>query len=134
MKVYNKFKTIGMALTVGLFAFACDSGTENETNREVNEAQVETTEVNRDANREIEEFNAWVSTNTERADNVTAEEYQEMRTEYSRREAELEAESTNWDEDTRRAWENTKQEWKDFENSVQKRLGDIDIDVDANRN
>jgi hypothetical protein len=134
MKMYNKFKTTGLALSMGLFVFACNTETQNETNQEVDEAQVEMTETNRDANREIEEFDSWVSTNTERAENVTAEEYREMRTEYARREAELEAKSANWDDETRRTWKNTKQEWEEFENGVKKRLGDIDVDVDVDRN
>lgn len=130
--MYNKFKSIGIALTVGMFAFACNTETRDATNSEVEDAQVEVNETDRDATREVNEFNTWVTTNTERADNVTAEEYREMRAEYNRREAEFEAESSTWDEDTRRAWEETKREWKEFENSVQKRLGDIGSDGDGN--
>lgn len=129
----NKFKTTGIALAIGAVTFACNSETQNEANREIDETQVEMTETNTEANRSVDEFNNWVATNTERSENMTADEYREMRAEYKRREAELEAESANWDADTRRAWDETKKEWKDFENSIQKRLGDIDVDVDVNR-
>lgn len=135
--MYNKFKTVGLALTVGMFAFACNSETQNETNSEVDEAQVEMSEANSDMNREANssynDFETWVSTNTNNAETITEEEYRERRAEYKRREAEAEAESATWDDDTRTAWEKTKTEWKEFENGVQRRLGKIDdVDVDVN--
>lgn len=116
--------------------FACSQETQNETNEEVNEVQTEMSDANMEARSSYDEFDAWVTTNTERAEAVTEDEYREMRTEYRRREAELEAESANWDEETRREWEETKAEWNDFENKVQERLGeidDVDVDVDVNR-
>lgn len=147
MKIVSKFRTIGFALAIGLFTFACNQETQNETNAEVDEAQTELSEENAEANAELneagaeanqeyDEFSGWVKTNTEKAETVTADEYREMRAEYNRKEAEFEAESSTWDEETRREWEETKAEWNEFENKVQKRLGkidDIDVDVDINR-
>lgn len=132
MKITSKFKTIGFALLLGSFMFACSQETQNETNAEIDEAQAEMSEENMEARANYNDFEAWVNTNTERAETVTAEEYREMRTEYNRREAELEAEAATWDDETRRAWEETKADWNEFENKVQQRLGEIDdIDVDV---
>ena len=39
MKIVSKFRTIGFALAIGLFTFACNQETQNETNAEVDEAQ-----------------------------------------------------------------------------------------------
>jgi hypothetical protein len=136
MKMYNKIRTTGMTLAIGLFTFACGPETQNETNEAIDEAQVEMSEENREANAELNDFNVWVTDNTKRADEVTEAEYRKMRQEYKRREAELEARSSTWDESTRREWEETKNEWNNFENSIQRRLGkldDLDIDVDVNR-
>ncbi|SFH29183.1 hypothetical protein [Pontibacter chinhatensis] len=140
MEITSKFKTIGYAFILGAFMFACSQETQNETNAEVNEAQTEMNaeidEAEMETNTAYNDFSAWVDTNTERAETVTKDEYREMRAEYKRREAEVEAESSTWDDETRQAWENTKAEWNEFENKVQKRLGkidDIDVDVDVNR-
>lgn len=137
MKIQSKFKTLGLALALGVFTFACSQEAQRETNEEVDEAQAEMNEMGNDINREYDEFSTWVTTNTERAETVTAEEYREMRAEYNRRSAELEAESSTWDEETRREWEETKADWNQFENKVQARLGkidDVDVDVDVEKN
>lgn len=134
--MYNRFRTIGMTLAIGLFTFACGPETQNENNEVIDETQAEVSDANMEANAELNDFDAWVTTNAARAETVTEDEYREMRTEYERREAEFEAESSTWDEATRREWEETKAEWNEFENSVQRRLGDIegiDVDVDVNR-
>ncbi|MBC5993283.1 hypothetical protein [Pontibacter cellulosilyticus] len=136
MEIASKFKTIGLSLALGIFIFACSQEAQNETNQEIDEAQVEMTEAGDEMNREFDEFSTWVNTNVERSETVTADEYREMRTEYNRRSAELEAESSTWDEETRREWEATKADWNEFENKVQTRLGridDVDVDVDVNR-
>lgn len=136
MNIPQKFKTISLALALGTFTFACSQDTTTETNEEINEAQGELNEANMEARTAYDDFDAWVTTNTERAETVTADEYREMRTEYQRREAELEAEAETWDDETRREWEETKAQWNEFENSVQERLGqidDIDVDVDVQR-
>lgn len=136
MKSYNKFRAIGLTLAIGLFTFSCGPETQRETNEEVDEAQSEMSDANKDARSDVDEFNSWVSTNTANADKMTEEEYREMRAEYKRREAEMEAESATWDDETRKGWEKTKTEWKEFENGVQRRLGkidDIDVDVDVKR-
>lgn len=136
MEIISKFKTVSMALAIGSFMFACSQETQNETNEEVNEAQAEMSEANMEAKSTYDEFATWVNTSTERAENVTADEYREMRAEYKRREAEMEAKSADWDDETRQEWEETKASWNDFENKVQERLGeidDIDVDVDVNR-
>ncbi len=136
MEITSKIKTIGFALALGSFMFACSQETQNETNAEVNEAQAEMTEENMEARSSYDDFEAWVNTNTDRAETVTEDEYREMRTEYKRREAEVEAESSTWDDETRQAWEKTKADWNEFENKVQQRLGevdDIDVDVDVKR-
>lgn len=133
MKTYNRFKTMGMAAAIGMFTFACGAETQNEANQEVDETQVEVTEANTEANSELNDFDAWVTTNTSNTETITEDEYRQRRMEYKRREAELDAKSSNWDEGTRREWEKTKTEWNEFENGVQKRLGKIkDIDVDVN--
>jgi len=132
----NRFRTIGMAIGIGLFTFACGAETQNDVNETVDEAQVEVSEENMEANAELNEFETWVTTNSARAETVTEDEYREMRTEYKQREAEFDAESANWDEETRAEWEKTKAEWNVFEDNVKRRLGDIegiDVDVDVNR-
>ncbi|MDX5420739.1 MAG: hypothetical protein LPK07_09670 [Hymenobacteraceae bacterium] len=136
MEFTSKLKTIGLALGIGFFTFACSQETQNEVNEGVNETQTEMSEANMEARRSVDDFDAWVTTNTERAETVTEDEYREMRSEYQRREAELERESANWDAETRRAWEETKADWEQFENRVQERLGnieDVDVDVDVQR-
>lgn len=147
MKIISGIKTIGLAIAIGVFTFACSQDTQNETNAEVDEAQTEMSEANvemndemdelgNDMNRGYEDFSGWVQTNTTKAENITADEYRELRAEYNRRETELEAEASTWDDATRRQWEETKADWKRFEDKVQKRLGkidDIDVDVDVNR-
>ncbi|MFD2513651.1 hypothetical protein ACFSRY_07215 [Pontibacter locisalis] len=136
MKMQSKFKTIGLALFISMFGFGCSQEVQDETNEVVDETQAELNEANVEANREYDEFSAWVTTNAERAETVTADEFREMRTEYNRREAELERESANWDVETRREWEETKADWARFEERVQQRLGnveDVDVDVDIER-
>ncbi|ARS34071.1 hypothetical protein [Pontibacter actiniarum] len=136
MEIISKFKTVGFALALGTFMFACDQNTGTGTNDEaVETVEGDLDEAHMEARRTYDDFDAWVTTNSERAETVTADEFREMRTEYNRRESELERESANWDEATRREWEETKNEWNDFENKVQERLGnieDVDVDVDAN--
>jgi pyruvate/2-oxoacid:ferredoxin oxidoreductase beta subunit len=140
MNIQSKLKTIGFAFAIAIFGFACNTETRNDTNEAIDEAQRDVTagtvEADREVSQEYNEFTTWVNTNTRRADNVTADEYREMRAEYKRREAEINAETANWDDETRREWEETKREWNEFENNVQKRLGkidDIDVDVDVKR-
>ena len=136
MKVISKFKTIGLALTLGAFMTACNQEAVNETNTEIDEAQTELGNEAIDANNDIDEFEAWVTTNSERAETATKEEWAELRTEYERREAELDARSADWDENTRQEWEELKADWNEMENKVQTRLGnieDVDVDVDVQR-
>ncbi|MHA6248944.1 hypothetical protein ACXYMU_13455 [Pontibacter sp. CAU 1760] len=133
MKVTSKFKTIGMALALGAFTVACSQETVEDTNNAVDEAQVEMSEENMEANNNLREFDAWVDNNANRAETMTEEEFREARTEYRRREAEFERESATWDDETKREWEEMKRSWNDLENSVQRRLGNIeDVDVDVN--
>ncbi len=132
MKVTSKFKTVGIAFALGAFTVACNQETVNDTNSEIDEAQTEMTHENMDAKNEINEFEAWVETNANKAETASEEEWLETRREYKRREAELDAKSSTWDEETRQGWENVKEDWNKAENKVQERLGDIkDIDVDV---
>ncbi|GAB3829223.1 hypothetical protein [Pontibacter rugosus] len=127
MKMIAKFKTIGFALALGTFMFACDQNTGTET--PIGEPEAErgiVQESEMEGRAAYDDFHGWVSTNTARADEVTEEEYREMRTEYQRREREMEEASADWDDETRQAWESTKNDWNEFENKVQGRLGNID--------
>lgn len=122
-----------MALTVSALTFACNTETRNETNREVEEVEVEMSETGVEVEREYDDFAAWVDENSTRAENATEEEWRELKAEYKRREAELDAKSDTWDDDARRGWEDVKARWNRTENKVQERLGNIDVDVDVNR-
>lgn len=133
MKVTSKFKAIGFAFLLGAFTVACNQETVNDTNEGIDEAQTELGNEAVEANRDLDEFEAWVQENSRRAETATREEWAETRAEYKRREAELEAESANWDEKTRREWEELKTDWNETENKIQQRLGEIeDVDVDVN--
>jgi hypothetical protein len=137
MKLKSKFKLAGLAFAISLMGFGCTQENQRDANEVVDETQAEMNDAGAEVSREYNEFSTWVNTKTERADNVTAEEYREMRAEYRRREAELERESSTWDDETRRAWKKTKADWNDFENKVQRRLGnieDVDVDVDVKKN
>lgn len=122
-----------MALTVSAFTFACNTETRTETNREVEEVDVEANEAGMEAEREYNDFAVWVDEQSNRADTYTEEEWRETKVEYNRREAELDAKSDTWDDDAKRGWEDVKARWNRTEDKVQKRLGDIDVDVDVNR-
>ncbi|WP_161888826.1 hypothetical protein [Pontibacter russatus] len=136
MKVTSKFRTIGLAFAIGALTAACSQESVNETNAEIDEAQTELGSEAVDANNDLDEFEAWVDSNAERAETATEEEWAELSTEYDRREAELEAKSADWDDNTRQEWEELKANWNEMENKVQTRLGnieDVDVDVDVER-
>src|SRR5690606_2782932 len=118
---------------VSAFTFACNTDTRTETNREVDEAQVEMNEASVETEREYNDFSIWVDEQSGRAETATEAEWRETKAEYKRREAELDAKSDTWDDDTRRGWEDVKARWNRTENKVQDRLGNIDVDVDVNR-
>ncbi|GHA72432.1 hypothetical protein GCM10007389_27710 [Pontibacter akesuensis] len=119
---------------MGSFLVACDQNTGTETPIGVPEEErglvQEGGEVQNASTTTYDDTRNWVTTNTARADEVTEDEFKRMRSEYQRREAELDQQKVNWDDDTREKWERTKQEWSGFENSVQQRLGNIDVDAD----
>jgi multidrug resistance efflux pump len=137
MRITSKFKTVGLAFAMGAFMFACSQEAQNETNEEMNEAQTEMNqEVNEaqaemdgasgDANRTVEGFTTWVETNSERAETATKEEWEEIKADYKRREAELEAESSTWDEAARQEWEELKMRWNETEQRTEQRLSNSD--------
>ena len=133
MNIKSNLKTLGMALTVSAFTFACNSETRTETNSEIDEAQVEMNETGVEAEREYNDFAAWVEDQSSRAETATEEEWREMKAEYNRREAELDAKSDTWDDKAKGEWKEVKDSWKRTEDKVQKRIGDVDVDVDVNR-
>jgi hypothetical protein len=133
MNIKSNLKIMGMALTVSAFTFACNTETRNETNREIDEAQVEMNETGREVDREYNDFSVWVDEQSNRAETATEAEWRETKAEYNRREAELDAKSDTWDDDTRRGWEDVKARWNRTENKAQERFGKIDVDVDVNR-
>jgi hypothetical protein len=137
MEFTSKFKTIGLALAMGPILVACDQQTQTETNQEVNETQAEMNqEVNEaqteidgasgDANRTVEGFTTWVETNSQRAETATKAEWEEIKADYKQREAELEAESSTWDEAARQEWEELKMRWNETEQRAEKRLNNAD--------
>ena len=134
MKVTSKYRTLGIAFMLGAFTVACNQETVNDTNEGIDEAQTELGNEAVEANRDLDEFEAWVQDRTRRAETATKEEWVETRAEYKRREAEFETKNANWDEETRREWEELKANWNETENKIQQRLGDIeDVDVDVDR-
>ncbi|WP_162052007.1 hypothetical protein [Pontibacter pamirensis] len=136
MNFRSTYKSIAFASLLGTFTAACSQETANDVNQGINEAQTEVTNESVEANRDIEEFEAWVQDRSGRAETATKEEWAETRAEYRRREAELEAESADWDQETRQAWDELKADWNETENTVRERLGEIDdveVDVDVER-
>ncbi|WP_347158277.1 hypothetical protein [Pontibacter chitinilyticus] len=133
MKTVTRFKTIGIALTLGLFTVACNQEARQDTNEAIDDAQVETTDAvaDADANTNLEDFSNWVHTNTEKAETATADEWRDIDAEYNRREAELDVNSDTWDEKTKQEWQELKDDWKETKAKADKRL-DVDVDVDTN--
>lgn len=144
MKITSTYRTLSFAVLLGACTFACSQETNSNVNEEINEAQMEapdrpaevSLDTSTEANQDIEEFETWVQEQSQRAETATREEWAEIRSEYQRRRAELEAESANWDQEARQEWEELKADWNKVENKARERLGnidDIDVDVDIQR-
>jgi hypothetical protein len=70
----------------------------------------------------VGEFSDWVSRNASRAENATQEEWQEIKAEYNRREAELDTKSNTWDDKAKGEWRELKDSWKRTEEKAEARL------------
>lgn len=135
MEISSTIKSIGVAFAVGAFMFACTQETQNETNAELNEAQTEmgaaTDEAQAEMNEAGDELNEagdemaiWTDENETRAETATEEEWEQMKADYKKREAEVEAKSADWDEDQRSRWQKVKDRYKKTEDKVQARFRD----------
>lgn len=139
MKVTSKHKTIGFALVLGVFSFACNQEPTTDVNEGINAAQMEAMDVNEEAleaRRDFKEFETWAQDKLNRAETATREEWAGIRAEYQRRRAELEEKRADWDEETREEWEELEAQWDEAENKIRQRLGnidDVDVDVDVER-
>jgi hypothetical protein len=122
MKATLKIKSLGIALALGTFVFACDQETRRETNAETTELRDDANKAIIEAENEVGEFSAWVDRNASRAENATREEWQEIKAEFKRQEAELDARSNTWDEKAKAEWRELKDSWKRTEERAEARL------------
>lgn len=81
------------------------------------------------ANREFEEFSAWVDENSQRADTATEEEWSELQAEYNRRATELETRRPDWDEKTRAEWEQVQTRWQETAGRAETRFRATEVDM-----
>ncbi|WP_245868899.1 hypothetical protein [Pontibacter ramchanderi] len=72
-----------------------------------------TSETRHSANREVEEFSAWVDENSKRAETATEEEWNEMEAEYNYKATEIEKRSADWDDQTKAEWEKVRTQWQE---------------------
>lgn len=114
MKFIANIKIWAMVLVCTIL-FACDPNTKQE------------------ASRDFSDFNNWVNQNAERAGMLTNEEWEDLDAEYKNRVAELEAESENWDDNTRQQWMELKATWAEAKQQVKQsdtRVQAVDTDLD----
>jgi hypothetical protein len=104
MKFINNLKTYLLICLLAAFVMACN------------------TETRQGANREFEEFTAWMEENSSRADTATEEEWSELQAEYNRRATELEKRNTEWDDRQRAEWEETQARWQETVGRVETRF------------
>ena len=104
MKFYNNIKIWALLCLMAAFVMSCDGDTRQG------------------ANREFEEFSAWVDTTSQRAETATEEEWNEMQGEYNRRATELETRSADWDDRTKAEWEEVQARWQETTGRVQTRF------------
>ncbi|WP_299985335.1 hypothetical protein [uncultured Pontibacter sp.] len=95
MKFNKNIKTWLLACLLAGFVMACSSETRHS------------------ANRDVEEFSAWVDENSTRAETATEEEWNEMEAEYNRRATEIEKRSADWDDQTKAEWEKVQTQWQE---------------------
>lgn len=81
-----------------------------------------TSETRQGANREFEEFSAWVDENSQRAETATEEEWNEMQAEYNRRATEIEKRSADWDDRTKAEWEEVQTRWQETSGRAETRF------------
>jgi hypothetical protein len=81
------------------------------------------------ANREFEEFSAWVDENSQRADTATEEEWSELQAEYNRRATELETRSADWDDRTKAEWEEVQTRWQETTGRTETRFRASEVDM-----
>jgi hypothetical protein len=111
MKFSKNIKNLMLLWLMTGFVMACDG------------------ETRQGANREFEEFSAWVDTTSQRAETATEEEWNEMNAEYHRRATELETRSADWDDRTKAEWEEVQTRWQETTGRTETRFRATEVDM-----
>jgi Skp family chaperone for outer membrane proteins len=113
MKFYKSIKTLVLVWLMAAFVMACSSETRHS------------------ANREFDEFSAWVDSTSLRAETATEEEWNEMQAEYNRRATELEKRKADWDDKSKAEWEEVQTRWQETVGKAEARFRASEEDMDA---